>query len=104
MCRAQATSSSTGIADLKLQQRPAIQLPKMEEEGLKGISSKCIAQQPRTSTPTEGDRSMAAEAESMEVDTPAEQAASKDSSANVVAHPATQGLPWSPKVIISRWD
>ncbi len=58
---------------------------------LKTNSSKGSTQQPRTSTPSEGVRSRATETESMEVDTPAVQATSKDSSASSVAHSAMQG-------------
>ncbi len=68
-CGSHAASSKTETADLQLQQHPVIQLPKMEEEELKGVSSRGSTRQPKTSTPKEGFRSRAAEAESMEVDT-----------------------------------
>ena len=66
--KSQFASSKTGAADAKLQQHPAIQLPKMEEEGLKSISSKGSTQPPRASTPKPGASSKVAETESMEVD------------------------------------
>ncbi len=90
MCRSQTTPSKTGSADYKLQQLPVIQLPKLGGEVLKGLSSKGSTWQPRTSTPIEGTHSQPAETESMEVDTPAMQATSRDSSASTVAHSAMQ--------------
>ena len=78
---AETKCSQTSTADLKLRQRPVIQLPKMGEEKLKSISSKGSTRQPRTSTPTESVHSRPPETESMEVDTPAVQATSKESSA-----------------------
>ncbi len=50
-CKSQASSTQTAAADKKLKQRPVIDLSRMGEEELKGISSKGSSQRPRTSTP-----------------------------------------------------
>ncbi len=90
-CRSQATSSETVTADCKLQQQPVIQLPKLGGEKLNSIFSKGSTRQPRTSTPVESAHLRPPENESMEVDTPAVQAASQNSSASVATRSATQG-------------
>ncbi len=48
--RSQASSSQTAPADRKLQQKPVIDLSRMGEAELKGISSKGSSQRPRTGT------------------------------------------------------
>ncbi len=40
-CRSQASSTQTASADKKLKQKPVVDLPRMGEEELKSISSKC---------------------------------------------------------------
>ncbi len=72
-----AAPSNTGAADPRLKQQLVVRLPKMEGEKLKGISSRSSTQQPRASTPLQGDNSRTAEEEGMEVDTPVMQATSK---------------------------
>ncbi len=53
MCRSQASSSQTAPADRKLQQKPVVDLSRMGEAQLKGISSKGSSQRPRTGTSVE---------------------------------------------------
>ncbi len=53
MCKSQASSTQTASADKKLKQKPVVDLYRMGEEELKGISSKGNSQRPRTSTPVE---------------------------------------------------
>ena len=48
-CKSQASSNQT--APEKLQERPVVDLPRMGEEELKGVSSKGRPQRPSTSTP-----------------------------------------------------
>ncbi len=67
-CKSQASSTQTALADKKLKQRPVVDLPRMGEEELKGISSKGSSQRPRTSTPVERAPPQVAESEPMDVD------------------------------------
>ena len=76
-------------ADQKLQLRLVLNLPRMRKEELKSISSMGSTQQPRTSIPVEGARPGSAEMEPMDVDTAAEQATSRSSSAGAAARHAS---------------
>ncbi len=90
-CRSQASSTQTASADKKLKQKPVIDLSRMGEEELKGISSRGSSQRPRTSTSVDRARPQVTEAEPMEVDTAEVPSTSRRSSAGAAVHPKVKG-------------
>ncbi len=86
-CKSQASSTSTAPADKKLKQRPVVDLSRMGEEELKGISSKGSSQRPRTSTPVERAPPQATGSEPMEVDTQEISSTSQGYSASAAVRP-----------------
>ncbi len=90
-CKSQASSTQTTPADKKLKQRPVIDLSRMGEEELKGISSKGSSQPPRTSTPVERAPPQVTESEPMDVDTQGEPSTSQGSGASAAVHPKEKG-------------
>ncbi len=90
-CKSQASSTQMASGDKKLKQKPVIDLSRMGEEELKGISSKGSSQRPRTSTPVECARSQVTESEPMDVDTAEVPSTSHGSSASTVVRPKTKG-------------
>ena len=91
-CRSQASSTQTASADKKLKQKPVVDLPRMGEEELKGISSKGSSQRLRTSTPVDRARPQVTESEPMEVDTAEVPSASHSSSAGMAVRPKEKGM------------
>ncbi len=90
-CRSQASSSQTASTDRKLQQRPVVDLSRLGEEELKGISSKGSTQRPRTGASTERARPQVTGIEPMEVDTAAVPSTSRGSSASAAVRPKEKG-------------
>ncbi len=86
-CMSQASTTSTAPADKKLKRRPVVDLSRMGEEELKGISSKGSSQRPRTSTPVERAPPQATGSEPMEMDTQEVPSTSQGSSASAAVHP-----------------
>ncbi len=97
-CRSQASSSQAAPADRKLKQKPVVDLSRMGEEELKGISSKGNSQRQRTSTPVERARPQVTEAEPMEVDTSAVPSTSHGSGAGAAVCPKEKGMGASHKL------
>ena len=91
-CRSQASSSQTASTDRKLQQRPVVDLSRLGEEELKGISSKGSTQRPRTCTSAERARPKITGIEPMEVDTTAVPSTSHGSSASAAVRPKEKGM------------
>ncbi len=90
-CRSQVSSTQTASADKKLKQKPVVDLSRIGEEELKGISSKGSSQRPRTSTPDDRAHPQVTESEPMEVDTTEVPSASHSSSADTAVRPKTKG-------------
>ncbi len=86
-CKSQASSTQTASADKILKQRPVVDLSRMGEEEVKGISSKDSSQWPRASTPVERARPLVTESEPMEVDTLEVPSTSRGSGAGTAVHP-----------------
>ncbi len=91
-CKSQASSTQTAPADKKLQQRPVIDLSRMGEEELKGISSKGRRQRPRTSTPVERAPPQVAGSEPMDVDHQEVPSTSQASGASAAVRPKDIGV------------
>ena len=90
-CKSQASSTQTAPADKKLRQRPVVDLPRMGEEELKGVSSKGKPQRPRTSTPVEHAPPQVAGTEPADVDHQEVPSTSQASSASAAVHPKDIG-------------
>ncbi len=90
-CKSQSSSTQTASADKKLKQRPVVDLSRMGEEELKGISSKGSSQWPRTSTPVERARPQPTESEPVDVDTTVVPSTSQGSGAGVAVRPKEKG-------------
>ncbi len=90
-CKSQASSIQTAPADKKLKQRPVVDLSRMGEEELIGISSKGSSQQPRTSTPVERAPPQVTESEPMDVDTQGVLSTSQGSGASAAVRPKEKG-------------
>ncbi len=90
-CKSQASSTQTAPADKKLQQRPVVDLSRMGEEELKGISSKGRPQRPRTSRQVERAPPQVAESEPMDVDNQEVSSTSQASGASAAVHPKDRG-------------
>ncbi len=86
-CRSQASSSQAAPADRKLQQKPVVDMSRMGEAELKGISSKGSSQRPRTGTSVERARPQVTGSEPMEVDTTEVPSTSRGSSAGAAVRP-----------------
>ncbi len=89
--KSQASSTQTVSADKKLKQRPVVDLSRMGEEELKGISSKVSSQWPRTSMPVEHAPPQVTESEPMEEDTQGVPSASQGSGASAAVRPKEKG-------------
>ncbi len=90
-CKSQASSTQTASADKKLKQRPVVDLPRMGEEELKGISSRGSSQRPGTSTPVERAPPQVTESKPMDVDTQGEPSTSQASGASAAVRPKDKG-------------
>ncbi len=91
-CKSQASSTQTAPADKKLKQRPVVDLSRMGEEELKGISSKGSSQRLRTITPVERAPPQVTESEPMDVDTQGVPSTSQGSGASAAVRPKERGV------------
>ncbi len=90
-CKSQTSSTQTASADKKLKQMPVVDLSRMGEEELKGISSKGSSQRPRTSTPVERARPQATESEPLDADAVEVPSTSQGSGAGAAVCPKERG-------------